>query len=272
MECKLNDITINYEEYGEGIPIIMLHGYYSDLRLMKGCMEPIFAKIQGFRRIYFDLPGMGKTNGEHWIRSSDDMLNVVLEFIEKIIPNEEFLIASESYGGYLARGVIYKKAELVKGVMFICPVIIPDFSLRNLPKRVVLLKDDELMSRINERDAKRFRQMAVLETKDSLDKYLNDILPGIEICDMLFLTNIRSKHYAFSFDVDKNKFHKPALFLLGKQDASVGYKDAMNILDNYTRCTFCIVDRAGHNLQIEQVEIFKTLTSEWLNSIYCENC
>lgn len=32
-----------------------------DHRLMSGCMEPIFTKREGWRRIYIDLPGMGVT-------------------------------------------------------------------------------------------------------------------------------------------------------------------------------------------------------------------
>ncbi len=41
MECKIKDISINYEIIGNGKPIIMLHGYSVDHRLMRGCMEPI---------------------------------------------------------------------------------------------------------------------------------------------------------------------------------------------------------------------------------------
>lgn len=48
-------------------------------------------------------------------------------------------------------------------------------------------------------------------------------------------------------------FTKPALFLLGRQAASVGYKDTWKISDNYPRATFAVLDKAGHNLQLEQV-------------------
>jgi len=61
MECKIKNISINYEIIGEGKPIIMLHGYYVDHRLMTGCMEPVLSSKEGFKRIYIDLPGMGKS-------------------------------------------------------------------------------------------------------------------------------------------------------------------------------------------------------------------
>jgi len=52
MECKIKNLSINYEIIGEGKPIVMIHGYYPDHRLMMGCMEPIFRVNDGYRRIY----------------------------------------------------------------------------------------------------------------------------------------------------------------------------------------------------------------------------
>lgn len=42
--CKVKNANIYYEEMGEGRPIIMIHGFTPDHRLMSGCMEPIFEK------------------------------------------------------------------------------------------------------------------------------------------------------------------------------------------------------------------------------------
>ncbi len=79
----------------------------------------------------------------------------------------------------------------------------------------------------------------------------------------------RARGYGFSFDVDagEEKYHFPAMFLLGRQDDSVGYKDAWNLLDHYSRASFMVVDGAGHNLQIEQEEIFAACVRQWLRSV-----
>ena len=52
--------------------------------------------------------------------------------------------------------------------------------------------------------------------------------------------------------------------LIGKQDNCVGYKDSWDILENFPRATFAILDRAGHNLHIEQPEVFNSLVKDWL--------
>ena len=61
MEANIKNLSIHYETFGEGMPLLLLHGYTVDYRLMTGCMEPIFQNVGGYQRIYMDLPGMGMT-------------------------------------------------------------------------------------------------------------------------------------------------------------------------------------------------------------------
>jgi len=269
MECKLKDITVYYEEYGEGKPVVMLHGYYPDHRLMTGCMEPLFGNRPGYRRIYPDLPGMGRTRGEAWINNSDRMLDVVHDFIDTVIPSQKFLLAGESYGGYLSRGVIYHRADQVDGLLLLCPAIIAERSKRNLPSETVIARDEIFLSSLSKEDAEEFKSMCVVQNEEIWQRYNKEILSGVRIADGAFLEKLRSEGYPFSFDVDalRNKFEKPVLFLLGRQDASVGYKDALDISDDYPRGTFAVLDRAGHNLQLEQAGLFNCLVNEWLDRV-----
>ena len=266
MQCKIKNVSINYEVIGEGKPVVMIHGYYVDKKVMAGCMEPIFSVKEGYKRIYIDLPGMGKSESADWIINSDIMLEIVIDFIEKIIPNENFLIAGNSYGGYISRGVIYKMADRIDGIVLICPLIIPDYKNRNLPEHIVLVKDNILLSKLAQEEAEDFNSSMVVQSERIYERYQNEIMAGVKIANSEFLQGIMKNGYGFSFDVDKvNKaLDKPALILLGKQDSCVGYKDAWNILENFPRATFAILDRAGHSLQIEQEEVFNSLISEWL--------
>ncbi|MBK3495151.1 alpha/beta hydrolase [Viridibacillus sp. YIM B01967] len=269
MECKINNISINYEEIGEGKPIIMLHGFSPDHRLMIGCMEPIFRSRDGYRRIYIDLPGMGKSESAEGIINADAMLDIIIEFINKIIPDENFILVGESYGGYLSRGIIYKMADRVEGLLLTCPVIIADYNKRTVPEPIVLINDQELLHGLTPEEVEDFSSMAVVQSKHIYERYKNEIVAGIKLADNIFLERFKENGYGFSFDVDKlgRNFTKPVLLLLGRQDSIVGYEDAWNILRNFTRATFAVLDRAGHNLQIEQEELHNSLVSEWLNRV-----
>ncbi|MFX1326544.1 MAG: alpha/beta fold hydrolase [Promethearchaeota archaeon] len=270
MKCKLKNLTIYYEEYGEGYPILMIHGFMPDHRLMKGCMEPIFKNRGDYKRIYFDLPGMGKTIAPKWLTKSDQMLDIVLEFIEKIIPNEKFLIASESYGCYLARGVILKRSKLIDGVLFICPLIIPQTEKRDLPKDFkVLIKDIELISSLSPSEAQEIEESLIVQSREVWERYEDEVFSGLKIADQNFMNTVFPANYEFSFNVDQliDLYDKPTLFLLGRQDISVGYRDAWKIIENYPSATFAILDQAGHNLQIEKANLFNPLVHDWLSRV-----
>jgi len=269
MECRVKNIPIYYEEFGEGRPVVQIHGYFCDHRMMTGCMESIFAKRSGYRRIYPDLPGMGKTPGADWVMSSDSMLEVVLEFIDQVIPGENFLLAGESYGGYLARGIIKRWPKRVDGLMLLCPCVVADRTKRDRPNHVVLKEDKELLAELDPKSAEEFGSIAVVQNETIWQRFRDEILCGDLLADAERLNDIQNTRYEFSFDVDKvdRSFAKPSLMLLGRQDASVGYKDAWKILDNYPRATFAVLDRAGHNLQLEQEELFNRLVGEWLDRV-----
>ena len=69
MIFTINDLNLYYEDIGSGTPVIIIHGFTLDHRSMKACMEPIFEAYEGWRRIYLDLPGHGKTKGSELNRS-----------------------------------------------------------------------------------------------------------------------------------------------------------------------------------------------------------
>lgn len=266
MNCEIKDLKVNYEIKGNGKPIVILHGYNVDHRLMTGCIESALSESYEYKRIYIDLPGMGKTESREWIINSDIMLEIIIECINKIIPNENFLLAGESYGGYLSLGIIYKMKEMVDGLFLLCPK-----TKKNAPKpkHVVLKKDDELLSKLGKEELEVFQSMQVVQTKETWERYNSEILSGIRISDNDFLTNLEKRGTRLSFEesIFKQKFDKPTLFLVGRQDSCVGYKGLWDIMDNYPRATFAVLDMAGHNLQIEQPDVFDSLFNEWLKRV-----
>lgn len=264
--CKVANAKIYYEEVGQGTPILMIHGFAPDHRLMSGCMEPIFTERNGYRRIYIDLPGMGLTKDYSEISNSDDMLSVVLEFIDAVLPKQKYLIAGESYGGYLARGVIEKRKEQVLGAAFICPVIIPNKVERTVDEHKVMRTDEHFIARLTNEELEVFKTNQVILDEYNWLRYNEEVLSGCKIADEKLLDKVMA-NYEFSFRVDQFDFEKPSVFLLGRQDSVVGFKDALDVINKYPRGTFAVLDTAGHNLQIEQSQIFNSLLNEWLDRI-----
>lgn len=263
-----HNLAFNYEIEGNGRPIVILHGNGPDHRMMKGCMEPIFSKDDDWKRIYLDLPGMGKSVAEKWINTSDDMLKAVEIMIEELIPNEPYLLVGDSYGAYLARGLVKYHGNRIEGLYLLCPCIIADAKKRRIPSHSTVVEDKELLDRLDSNEREEFSSIAVVQNKYIWDRFNSEIMTGLNISNKQFMKNIKKNAYEFSFNLDDmDTFDKPTLVLTGRQDSFVGYKDAWDILDKYPRATFGVIDRAGHNLQIEQEEIFNVMTKEWLERV-----
>lgn len=95
LELQLDETTMYYRLISKGLPFTVIHGSGSDHWLMKGCLEPFFRHRKGCRRIYPNLLGMGETLAEEWIVNFDQMLEVVLEFVNKVAPNQRITLAGE---------------------------------------------------------------------------------------------------------------------------------------------------------------------------------
>lgn len=88
---RRTSVTLHFTERGEGVPVLALHGWNPDHRLMLGCcLEPVFTNRTGYRRLYPDLPTMGKSPAPPTIASSDDMLDAVQDFVDDTIGTRRF--------------------------------------------------------------------------------------------------------------------------------------------------------------------------------------
>jgi pimeloyl-ACP methyl ester carboxylesterase len=271
MDCELKDITVHYELLGEGRPIIMLHGWSVDHRYMVSDMEPLFRQRDRWKRIYLDLPGHGRTPGKDWITNQDKILDVVLDFIDNVIPGQRFVVVGSSLGVYLARGVVYHRSASIDGLLLTVPVIVADIAERHVPSPVTLVADSALVSELEPDEAEEWFQIAVVQSRKVVDYIRANLSSASEIGDQVFQAKIKEhpENYAFSFDVDAlpKPCPAPTLIVTGRQDSVVGYRDAWEILENYPRGTFVVLDRSGHFLEIEQEDLFHALVGEWLDRV-----
>ena len=127
--------------------------------------------------------------------------------------------------------------------------------------------EPEIHFGLSQEEREWFESLNVIQTARVWSRYKEEILPAINSADWDFLSTVLDG--AFSYDVDalETPFEKPALMVMGRQDISVGYRDQFSILENFPRASFVILDKAGHNLQIEQDHLFSELVKEWLQRV-----
>jgi pimeloyl-ACP methyl ester carboxylesterase len=185
------------------------------------------------------------------IQNQDDMLAALLAFIERVLPGENFVLAGTSFGAYLARGIAVKLRLRIDGLMLRVPCVVPDTAKRTLPS------------------AEGLTQMPGYA--EAMQPKLRDLVePAIAACAP-FVPELRAdpKRYALSFDLAETEksFTKPVLIMAGRQDTTVGYRDAWEILESYPRATFAVLDRADHVWPVESPTLLTALVDDWLERI-----
>lgn len=261
-------VLVHYVEHGPRDAertLVLLHGFTPDHRLMTGAFEPVLAGRGGWRRIYLDLPGMGLTKAPGYMASTDDVYSVVLEAVQELVTGQ-YAVAGESYGGYLARGLVAEHRRRVTGMALVCPMLIAEHEARDVPLHGVMRRDafcEALLPRGTE-----FDETTVVQTEETHRRVQEEIVPGLALADPAAVERIRQGWAGtFTREPEGSAYVGPVLVFTGRQDSSTGYRDAWPLLDHYPHATFAVLDRAGHNGHIEQSVLFNALIEEWLDRV-----
>ncbi|KAJ5291820.1 hypothetical protein N7478_001071 [Penicillium angulare] len=257
-------------EIGEGLPILIIHGWQMEGRVEALDFEPIFSNLSGLRRIYVDLPGMGNAPAND-IKDQEDILHRLVQFIDSRLGKSRFLLIGSSCGGYLARAIAQKYIDQVDGLFLRVPLIEPEDSRRDLDTFKPVLENEQFISTLSAEDKKLLGDILVqtpayVETLKS--KYEGVYVPAEKASDAKALDPIREDpgryQLSFSLDDQSSKFFAPTLIVCGRQDQSVGYRDSLRLLELYPRSTYVVLDRGTHGLPIDETGLFEALVRDWI--------
>lgn len=251
-------------EYGVGTPILIIHGFCLDHRLLLG-LDPIFAEEGKWRRVYVDLPGMGMSGAGPEIYSTEAVAEAVVSFARMSFGNEAFAVLANSFGGMIARHIVAEFGDQILGLALLCPVVVAEHGSRTVPPRTVVHKDPSLMASLDAADGADYEAMAVVQSRENWTLFRDSVLPGLRTFDQAAIERISSS-YALPVEPEARspKFHGPAVFVMGRQDHVVGFQDQIALSDHYLHSTFAVLDRAGHNVHLDQPGITGALLEEWV--------
>jgi pimeloyl-ACP methyl ester carboxylesterase len=253
---------------GEGYPLVFLHAMGTDHRAMQAWVEPLFSNRQGYQRIYLDLPAHGQSRVADWVKTSDDLLSMLLDELDSLLADRRFSLVAKSFGGYMAQGIFHHRSEQVDGLCLLAPAL--HLKDRILPSRVILERDEDLMSSLETDIATAVDTLFTVQSRENIEAFLQEVQPGRLLADRVFLNSEwRTKGYFFSFEPihHEDRYPQPVQFILGKEDPICGYQDHLTLSKAFPQASCSILDHAGHMLDIEQRSTVQSIFANWLERV-----
>lgn len=262
--------NLAFRSIGEGFPILFVPGWTITGDAEAFDFEPVFTSESGYRRIYIDLPGMGKTPAGT-IQNLDDIYTSTCEFARQHLGSTSFLLAGTSCGAYLARALAYEFSSQVQGLLLRVPLIEPDNAKRDIDPVKPVIEDTELKAKYLSLES----NIIPVHTQPYLDRYQKKldqvILPAVASAESKVLDPIRNDTERYVIDKPMHTaaqpFSWPTLIIAGRQDDVVGYREAWKLLEAYPRASFVALDRADHGFPIDDDALFKVLVLDWLKRV-----
>ena len=234
-------LTVQHVVHGTGQPVFVLHGVGVDHREAEACFEPAFDGVTGYRRIYPDLPGMGRTPATG-IDGAEDVVRALLDFADEVAAGERYLLAGHSAGAYFAQRMAARAPDRVTGLALFCPMV-P--GRRDVPEHRVVAGPGDLGD-------EEFRRYFVVQTQEMLDRYERFAVPGMQLVDEAAVNSIFAQGELPA--PDGPAYGGPTLVVAGRLDSAVGYAAAGDLALTYPRASLAVLDDAGHALPHEQPE------------------
>lgn len=141
MKVKIKGLDVNYEQYGEGKDILLLHGWGQNIAMMKPLGDNFCDR---FRVTIIDFPGFGESEEpkEKW---NIEMYSNMLENFVKAVGIKKPIVMGHSFGGRVA--IRYSSRNAIeKLVLFGSPCIRVQ---EKLPLSVKILKKLKTLPGLN---------------------------------------------------------------------------------------------------------------------------
>jgi len=263
LEFKINDAMYAYEIYGQGTPLVMLHGFTGSMKTWHpfiNCWE------DSFQLFLIDLPGHGKTR-VNTPRSMEQCSKELKALFEHLNLSSIHLLGY-SMGGRTALSFAMYYPEMVE------TLVLESASpgLKSVGERLKRIeKDDQLAKRIESEGLTSFvnywESIPLFKTQKNLSKDAQQVIRNERLWQSSegLAESLRTMGTGSqpSWWNQLTELKCPVLLLTGKLDEKfILINQQMTKL--LPRSEFQIISNAGHAIHVEQPEIIGKIVKEFI--------
>jgi len=231
MHKVINDVSINYIDYGEGDnTLVLLHGWGQNIEMMK----PIGDRLKKRNRIIIvDLPGFGESVEPKDIWTMYDYAECINKLLKELKVNNPIMIG-HSFGGKIS--LIYaSKYKVNKLVLFGSPF---KKEIKELSLKTKILKKLKNVPILNKLEGFAKKHVGSRDYRNASD----------------FMRKILVEHVNLDITEDVKKIKCPTLLVWGTMDAEVPVERAYELEKLIEDSGVVIYEGCTHYAYLERLE------------------
>ncbi len=248
---------LNYRVTGDGIPVVLLHGYMESLHMWEG----LFDELNHFLWLAVDLPGHGDTPlaGEEMEPSVDWFASKVFDFLNEM-GIENCHLVGHSMGGYVALQLKKRAPKRIKKV-----VLLNSHPWEDSP----LKKSDRLrVAEIAYKAKSLFIQQAIPALFYDSDRFTLQVNQLIQAAnkmtsDAIAYAALAMRNREDTSDVAKG-YNEQLLFIQGKFDPLIPFDRAVEFA-KLNKINLMLLEKCGHMAHFEEPENVKNTILSFLH-------
>ena len=263
MQAIINGITLNFDDQGSGLPLLLIHGFPLNRQMWRPQFRALTAA--GFRVIAPDLRGFGESDAPDGPYSIDLFADDLVALLDHL-GIESAVVGGMSMGGYVLFNLLERYPERLRGACFIVTRAGADDETGK-ERRLVLAR--EVMKSGLKVVADAFETLLFAE--ESLverPKLVEEVYRWMSANDS---RGIAGGPLAMRERKDYTQmlsgFAIPALAIGAEQDKAAPPDNTRLIAGGIPGCRLAVIPHAGHMANLENPGAFNGALLEFLRSL-----
>jgi 3-oxoadipate enol-lactonase len=260
MNLKVNNISIAYDDRGDGIPVLFIHGY----PLNRAMWQPQIEGLSDIARVIaLDLRGHGESQTARGEYSMELLADDCAALLDSIPITQKVILCGHSMGGYIAFAFLRKYAERLAGLILTTTRASPESEAGKVNRdKAIAQVQNEGVAKIIENMLPKLLSPESLSGNPILVGNIRRIMQSVSlegyIGDLQGMKNRPDSTPLLS------KIYFPTLLVFGADDQIIPLDEARSMQAMIPGSRLEIVAHAGHLPNLEQPQLFNDILRSFI--------
>jgi len=262
MEIVINKIKINYQDCGDGIPIVFIHGFPLNQSIWQTQIEGLSEQA---RIITLDLRGFGDSQATQEEYSMDLLANDLAYFLDSINVVAP-IFAGLSMGGYVALAFCKRYARWLSGLVLIATRATSDSKeAKNSRDKLTFVVKEQGLEPVVDLLLPKMLSPKTITEKPEIVKELRKIMLKSSIDGVV--GSLQGMKNRSDYSTILSQLDLPTMVIHGMDDLLISPKEAQNTAKVIPNAQLELIPDAGHMVNMEQPQHFNKLMVDFIQSV-----